>query len=213
MSRGHALRILAWLACVAGVACSHSHERERFDFERMRVQQRYGLYGASGAFADRQSMQHPPAGTVSREAAQDGDVVGSGRPTSGAVTTIPIPVTSELLTLGRGKFMIYCAVCHGDGGFGGSLVAVNMGAPRPPSLRSAALHAQPIGYVFDVATRGKGRMPPYAPQLSARERWAVAAYVQRLQAGGAVTPEQRADSLRAVQIHVIDSTLAAERRK
>jgi mono/diheme cytochrome c family protein len=213
MSRACVLNVLLSFACFAEVACSHSHERERVDFERMRVQQRYGLYGTSGAFADRQSMQPAPAGTVSRESAQDSGVVGSGTSTSGAAMTIPIPVTNELLALGQGKFTIYCAVCHGDGGFGGSLVAVNMGAPRPPSLRTAALRAQPVGYVFGVATRGKGRMPPYAPQLSARERWAVAAYIQRLQASGATTPEQRADSVRAVQIHVIDSTLAAERRR
>jgi mono/diheme cytochrome c family protein len=56
-------------------------------------------------------------------------------------------------------------------------------------------------------------MPSYAPQLTTAERWAVAAYVQRLQAGGAITPEQRDDSLRALRIRAIDSTLAAERRR
>ena len=213
MTRARVLSVLVWPLCCAVLACSHSHERERVDFERMRVQQRYGLYGTSGVFPDRLSMQHAPPGTVSRESAPDTGAVDSGMSASGAPATIPIPVTDALLARGQRQYTIYCAVCHGDGGFGGSLVAANMGPPRPPSLRNAALRSQPIGYVFDVATRGKGRMPPYAPQLSTRERWAVAAYVQRLQSSGAATPEQREDSLRAVAIHVIDSTAAAERRK
>jgi mono/diheme cytochrome c family protein len=207
------IRVAAWFSVSLGVtACVKSPERERIDFERMRVQQRYGLYGTSAVFANRQSMQPPPYGTVSRESAQDTGIVGTGMSAGVQVVAPPIAITPDLLVLGEQKFTIYCAVCHGDGGFGGSIVAQNMGAPRPPSLRSAAMLAQRSGYIFAVATHGKGRMPSYAPQLTPEERWAVVAYVRQLQRSAPATPQQRADSLRAIEIRAIDSALAVERK-
>jgi mono/diheme cytochrome c family protein len=104
-------------------------------------------------------------------------------------------------------------VSHGAGGFRRSNDAENRGHPPPPTLLSAPHPAHAVGDTFGEATHGKGRMPSYAPQLTTAERWAVAAYVQRLQAGGATTPEQRDDSVRALRIRAIDSTLAAERRR
>jgi mono/diheme cytochrome c family protein len=139
-------------------------------------------------------------------------VIGSGTSAGQPVTQMPLEVTPELLALGQRKFDVFCAVCHGAGGFGGSIVAANMGVPRPPSLRSAAMEALPPGFVFNIASKGFGRMPPYAPQLSARERWAVVAYLEQLQHSTSTTTEQRDDSVRAIGIRSIDSTLAAEQR-
>lgn len=186
--RAGAIEVVAAVAVAAVAACRSSTERERMDFERMRVQQKSHLY---------ENMRTPPPGTVTRESAAD----------SGAAI-----VTPASLAIGQQKFGIYCAVCHGAAAFGGSLVAENMGQPRAPSLRTAtALALSPRG-IYDVATHGKGRMPPYAPQLTPEERWAVAAYVVRLQHTAATTPEAIADSLRAIEIQGIDSALARERR-
>jgi mono/diheme cytochrome c family protein len=194
-------------------ACTKSSERERGDFERMRIQQRDETDAPSGRFARDERLRHPPAGTMSRESEADSGAIGSGVSAGQPVTIVPLDVTPALLALGRAKFTVYCAVCHGAGGFGGSIVAANMGAPRPPSLRTAAVQALAPGFVFDIATRGIGRMPPYAPQLTARERWAVVAYLEQLQHATSTTPEERADSLRAIEIRSIDSTLAAEQRQ
>jgi mono/diheme cytochrome c family protein len=194
-------------------ACTKSSERERGDFERMRIQQRDETDAPSGRFARDERLRHPPAGTMSRESEADSGAIGSGVSAGQPVTIVPLDVTPALLALGRAKFTVYCAVCHGAGGFGGSIVAANMGAPRPPSLRTAAVQALAPGFVFDIATRGIGRMPPYAPQLTARERWAVVAYLEQLQHATSSTPEERADSLRAIEIRSIDSTLAAEQRQ
>jgi mono/diheme cytochrome c family protein len=158
------------------------------DFERMRVQQKSHLY---------ENMRIPPRGTVTRESVADSAIAGAA-PAS--------------LTIGQQTFGIYCAVCHGAAAFGGSLVAENMGQPRAPSLRTATALALSPRDIYEVETHGKGRMPPYAPQLTAEERWAVAAYVVRLQRSGAATPEAIADSLRAIEIQRIDSALARERR-
>jgi mono/diheme cytochrome c family protein len=194
-------------------ACTKSSERERGDFERMRIQQRDETDAPSGRFARDERRRHPPAGTMSRESEADSGAIGSGVSAGQPVTIVPLDVTPALLALGRAKFTVYCAVCHGAGGFGGSIVAANMGAPRPPSLRTAAVQALAPGFVFDIATRGIGRMPPYAPQLTARERWAVVAYLEQLQHATSSTPDERADSLRAIEIRSIDSTLAAEQRQ
>ena len=39
----------------------------------------------------------------------------------------------------------------------------------------------PDGYFFDVMTNGFGAMPTYAPQVPARDRWAIVAYIRALQ--------------------------------
>jgi mono/diheme cytochrome c family protein len=200
------------LTCVAASACLKSRERERVDFERMRIQQRYEPYGRSAAFANGAAMQTPPAGTVARETAQDTGVAGTGMSGGQYAASLPSVMSDSDLALGHEKFDVYCAVCHGAGGFGGSIVAENMGQPRPPSLRSAAVIARPAGYLFDVATRGKGRMPAYAPQLTSRERWDVVAYLRRLQHSTVTTEDQRADSVRAVVIRGIDSALARQHK-
>ena len=133
-------------------------------------------------------------------------------PTTPALAATPaLPITPALaatpalVARGRDRFNIFCAVCHGVGGFGGSLVAENMLPPRPPSLRTPMLRGQPDGYIFGVATYGKGRMAPYAPQLTAADRWAVVAYIRQLETGNLESPEMVADSVRAERIHASDS--------
>ena len=56
-------------------------------------------------------------------------------------------------------------------------------------------------------------MPAYDPPLTARERWAVAAYVKYLQRGTYLDPAAREDSVRAAEIARIDSMAALEARK
>jgi len=115
--------------------------------------------------------------------------------------------------VGAAKFRVYCGVCHGSAGFGGSTVAENMGPPRPPSLRSARIATVPVGYIFGVATNGLGRMPSYAGVLSASERWDVVAYIRQLQQQPAIAPDAVDDSLRAIGIQRTDSAAKATGRR
>jgi mono/diheme cytochrome c family protein len=39
----------------------------------------------------------------------------------------------------------------------------------------------PVGYIFDVITKGYGGMPDYASQIPVADRWRIAAYVRTLQ--------------------------------
>jgi len=75
---------------------------------------------------------------------------------------------------------VYCAPCHARTGQGDGMV-VRRGYKQPPSMHDPRLRAQPVGYFYDVMTRGFGQMPDYAAQLAPRDRWAVAAYLRALQ--------------------------------
>jgi mono/diheme cytochrome c family protein len=213
MTRANVAAVCALVAAALATACTKSPEREQGDFERMRIQQRDEAYAPSERFAMNDKLRHPPAGTVSRESASDTGAIGSGMRAGQPVTIVPLEVTPELIALGRQRFAVFCAVCHGAGGFGGSIVAANMGQPRPPSLRSAIVRARAPGTIFYIATHGLGRMPAYAPQLTTRERWAVVAYLEQLQRSSQTSPDEREDSLRAIDIRNIDSLEAAERRQ
>ncbi len=210
MNRRAMLSLVSAGAAFVALGCAHSSERERVDFERMRLQQRGDVYAATGAFPSGAVMQTPPDSTIPVEAAADVNLLPANVAT---LTRSPVSSTLEVITVGRLKFATYCAVCHGARGYGGSIVALNMGPPRPPSLRSPAALALPVGYIFSVATHGIGRMPAYAPQLTTEERWAVAAYVKRLQHSTFVDRAATEDSTRAVQIAKIDSIAAVEARK
>lgn len=170
--------VSAIVACLLmSVSLSSCSERigKGWDWNRMRVQQKYQPYRQSAFFADGKTMQLPPSGTVSREA--------------GALLmrTGPVEITPAMLARGRSQFRIYCAVCHGERGDGNSIVARNMGAPAMPSLIVAPATLLPASRVELVVTDGLGRMPSFAGELSPLDRIAVAEYVKALQKEAAVT--------------------------
>lgn len=96
------------------------------------------------------------------------------------VDTFPFPVTREVLEQGHNRYMIYCVVCHDPLGTGRGKI-VERGYTPPPSYHSARLRSVPVGHIFAVASEGYGSMPSYAAQISARDRWAIVAYVRALQ--------------------------------
>ncbi len=160
-------------------------------FDPMISQQKVKTYRESEFWPDRISMRPPQPGTVARE-----DVlvpaVATGRGADGkALTSIPVPVTRQLLEVGRKRFEIHCAVCHGYLANGVSLVARNMSLRPPPNLLQRA--AQTDGWYFQVMSEGFGLMPTYGSVLTVDERWAIVAYLRALQ----LSQSTRADALPA----------------
>lgn len=187
-------------------------ERSRYDFERMRTQQRYDAYERSRFFANGAVLQAPAAHTVARDAALgatggSAQAFLSGRVGGGYVTTIPIVVDSSVLAGGAEQFKISCAPCHGAAGFGGGTIAPNLVQRRPASLQSPLVRSLTPGQLFDVITNGFGLMPPYGWQMAPARRWAVIAYVRALPTVPR-TAEARADSMRAEDLRKLDSTRA-----
>lgn len=179
----------------------------------MSEQPRYDGYEESSFFRDGMVLQRPPDGTIPRGAVL-GSALADGRAPSGAqVVEVPYAITPELLAVGRSRFQIFCAVCHGAGGYGGSIVASNMVDRRPPSLRTPALARQPVGFLYGVIRNGFGWMPPYAAELSVPERWAVVTYLRRLQQNpSAASPDERADSVLATSLETQDSAARVRKR-
>jgi mono/diheme cytochrome c family protein len=106
------------------------------------------------------------------------------------------PLTKSAAHLAEGErlFKIYCNPCHGAKGKGdGSVVKIldkrgNM-ALLPPAYDSDQLKGISEGQIFYATQYGKGNMGPYAPLLSAYERWEVVMFVQTLQGGGTATTD------------------------
>jgi mono/diheme cytochrome c family protein len=170
------------VALVGGTGCrTHDVFRELdWSWNRMQTQPRYDIYAASPFFDDGKAMRAPPDGTVpfgpNPEAAPglDGTLNGA------YVTTFPLPITRQLLEVGRSRFQITCSACHGMAGDGKTVVATYMGRP-PPSLHELRIRLLPHGRIYEVIRDGYGLMPSYATHLSVDERWAVVAYVRALE--------------------------------
>ena len=47
--------------------------------------------------------------------------------------------------------------------------------------QNLTLREVPVGYIFEVITKGYGGMPDYASQIPVPDRWRIAAYVRTLQ--------------------------------
>ena len=91
----------------------------------------------------------------------------------------PYEASPKVIAEGKRLFGIFCSHCHGTTGTKPGLVGEKYAGV--PSYQSPALINMTQGHIFHVLTRGKGRMPSHASQLSQRERWEIARYVQVLQ--------------------------------
>jgi mono/diheme cytochrome c family protein len=115
-----------------------------------------------------------------------------GKPLGDYSTQFPFPIAEAELDRGKERYTIYCAVCHGPIGQGDGIV-VQRGFTKPPSYitddsRGLALRGikmplreVPVGYLFEVPTKGFGAMADYADMVPARDRWAIVAYIRTLQ--------------------------------
>jgi mono/diheme cytochrome c family protein len=191
---------LAWLGLAAAVVSASACDENILDPMADR-QPRAGRYKESAFYADGLTMRAPPEGTVPRERITqnaplttgrlpDGPIQPNGEPLPRYVTAIPVPVTKQLLALGRKRFDITCATCHGPLADGNSIVATQMALRPPPSLVVDKYIAKPSGYLFEVASRGFGLMASYAAELDVQERWAVIAYLRALQLAQSATVDQ-----------------------
>jgi mono/diheme cytochrome c family protein len=142
-------------------------------------QEKVGSYSPSDFYQDGMAMRAPPAGTVPRQRITGLPGATTGKDGDNYVTSFPIRVDEQLVRLGQRRYNIICGTCHGPLGDGDSIVGRQMALRPPPSLM--LYQDRPIGYIFEVATKGHGLMASYAAELPVRERWAVVAYVKALQ--------------------------------
>jgi mono/diheme cytochrome c family protein len=197
-----ALTLLGLAALVAETACDENILDQMAD-----SQPKANRYKESHFYEDGLSMRAPPEGTVPRERITlnprlttgrelDGPVQSNAEPLPNYLATVPIPVSRQLLDLGRKRFDITCATCHGPLADGNSIVATQMALRPPPSLQQAKFVSKPAGYIYEVISKGFGLMASYAAEMTVEERWAVVAYLRALQLSqatpaGALPPDIR----------------------
>ncbi len=174
-------------------------------FPDMDVQAKYHPQMDNRFFADQRNDRLPVAGSVARGYAFEASTVFSddyrydvaqnpalysGKNSEGDwYQGFPIPVTRELLELGREKYAIYCTVCHGATGGGNGVLAsdgTDYSLDRGYFGNVANLNTKlyidyPEGQLYDRIANGWNTMYPYRDKLNPTERWAVVAYVRALQ--------------------------------
>jgi mono/diheme cytochrome c family protein len=194
------------LSLIVGLAAAAGCDENVLDPMADR-QPRATRYKESHFYADGLSMRAAPEGTVPRERITlnprlttgrepDGPIQMNAEPLPNYVATVPVPMSRKLLELGRKRFDITCATCHGPLADGKSIVGSQMALRPPPSLLDPKYVAKPAGYIFEVATKGFGMMASYAAELTVEERWAVVAYLRAVQLSqttsvGALPPDVR----------------------
>ena len=146
----------------------------------MQDQPKYKDLRGSALFEDRRSARPLPEDTVARGTLHADVRFATGKENGQPVAVLPIPLTRALLARGRDRYRIFCTPCHGLTGDGVGIV-VQRGFRRPNSFHIDRLRAAPVGYFFDVETRGFGLMQDYSAQIPPEDRWAIAAYVRALQ--------------------------------
>jgi mono/diheme cytochrome c family protein len=174
------LRTAAVFGAMALLSATFGCRQEMYD------QPKYKPLAKGDLFPDGRSSRPLVEGTVARgtldaAAASVPPAGGPAAPSSTEfVTTLPVPLTRELVSRGRERFEIFCSPCHDRTGNGRGMV-VRRGYRQPPSLHIERLRDAPIGHFYDVETRGLGAMPDYAQQIPPADRWAIAAYIRALQ--------------------------------
>lgn len=165
------MTLLGAMALIAMCGC----RQEMYD------QPKYKPLEKSTFYADARASRPLVEGTVARGMLDGAADLPAGAPASaGLPTTLPMPLTRELVARGRERYGIFCTPCH-DATGGGAGMVVRRGYRPPQSLHIDRLRDAPVGHFYDVMTRGLGAMPDYAQLIPREDRWAIAAYVKALQ--------------------------------
>jgi mono/diheme cytochrome c family protein len=169
------LRFLARAAVIVAAAAAlgacrqDMHDAPRYDpLERGRF------------FNDGRASRTPVPNTVPRGLIREDRHMFEGVVDGKPAETFPMAVTPAVMARGQDRFNVYCAPCHGRTGEGDGMI-VQRGFRKPPSYHEERIRNAPVGYYFDVMTRGFGAMQDYSAQVTAADRWAIAAYIRALQ--------------------------------
>jgi hypothetical protein len=114
------------------------------------------------------------------------------------VDEFPFKLDEDDIRRGMERYTIFCTPCHGARGDGKGKI-VERGYLQPPSYHTdparsferfritgaegkpLLLRDAPVGYYFEVMSRGFGGMPDHSAQIPPADRWRIAAYIRVLQ--------------------------------
>jgi mono/diheme cytochrome c family protein len=177
----NAMRSLPVLLLCAALSGCDRPSRRGFEYAPdMARSVPYDTFAPNPVTRDGLTQQRPVRGTIPRGfrpvhfAATTADAERAGRELAS-----PLAPTPSVIGRGKESYETFCLVCHGAHGDGDGPIAPLI--PGPPPYSSDRVRVIPEGRLFHVITFGSGRMPSYASQVPADERWAIVAYVRTLQ--------------------------------
>ena len=143
-------------------------------------QPKYEPLSESSFFYTGSTSQAPVPGTIARGELHENEALYTGRDAQGSWVENPLPVNDALVARGRERFQIYCVPCHGTSGDGRGML-YRRAQFQSADLLGDEVRQMPDGQLFDVITNGTGLMQGYAYPVPPRDRWAIVAYVRRLE--------------------------------
>lgn len=190
-----------FFVCVAtvsilGLRGTKFTEPPLFIFPDMDWQDKYKPQGMNPFFSDARDARPVVPGTIVRGHGWDNKAVFSsgykyapalnpelysGKDENGDfLKAFPLPLTHELMVLGKDKFNNFCYACHGKSGDGNGITK-RYGMIATASYHDDRMREMAVGEIFNTVTHGFGMMNSYADKLTPEERWAVILYVRALQ--------------------------------
>ena len=107
-----------------------------------------------------------------------------GLPADYANKRNPLPGTEDVLQDGKKLYRLYCAVCHGDQGYGDGPTARNLEPPPANLYRVVRMPIARDDYLFWTISEGgkafNSTMPAFKDSLSEEQRWKVIHYLRQL---------------------------------
>ena len=153
----------------------------------MQTQPKYKPLDRSWFYADGRAARPIPHGVIALDEADQDPAFATGSKDGTFLTTIPIPVTADLLKRGEERYNIYCSPCHSRTGYGNGMIA-RRGFKDPANLNGDHVRNAPPGYLYQVIVNGRRAMAGYAYQIkSFRDRWAIVAYIRALELSRSAT--------------------------
>lgn len=190
------------LALIARARVVTSAEPRIHLIHDMDHQPKFKAQAENPLFADGRAMRPHPAGVVAAGSFVADEGLTTGRRGGVWLTTVPVPVSAELLRRGEERFNIYCSPCHGLAGYGDGPIAVRADALQegtwtpPSSLHTELVRSRPDGHLYNTIANGIRNMSAYGPQIEVADRWAIVAYIRALQLSQGATMDDVPSELR-----------------
>jgi mono/diheme cytochrome c family protein len=149
----------------------------------------YEFYSNNPNYKNGITAQAPVAGTISRGALLP-DHLDENDSNAYKALKYDGTFTAAQVEEGGRLYTIHCGVCHGND-MGGNGPLYNGGAGKypaaPANFKDAKYLNMPVGTMYHAIMYGKNLMGAYSSQLDGKQRWAVLAYMKKVQAenGGA----------------------------
>ena len=190
------LAVLVLLAlCSAGCVRGCKSSRPPIHINpNMDWQPKYKAQSENEFFYDGRTMRLPVEGTVARGELRDNEEFYTGRDAAGDyLARNPLSVSESTLARGEQRFTIYCQPCHDKRGTGQGIL-LQYGSVPTATMHDEQRLGYPDGQIFDVITNGSGLMQGYRYPVTAEDRWAIVAWVRKLQQDRVATQVARAEA-------------------